>query len=569
MNKKIFIKNNLPLLHITFFAGLLLLLFIGVLLAGSFVNRRSTAGTVRESAFHRLLREYDFRYRQMTEGARADSVRLDTGGVRRQEFERLDNDLNRLEKQAEVVESWLSVLKRRRQLAEINPRFEEAYRQSARRAAGAFPHSEPIVAVAAAALVHNAAITREGEAYLRNALPLLADSRFAPLRLSLHVLLGDFKSPDQARVSLPPDFSAPEYFTASDLEREVIYPDLTILKILAGDIPSAAIDIQSTLAAFPSPGVIRLAAEYLFDFGSLLRSAELFSLLPDETSLSRQADALWLAGYTGNARAIWAMQTQNRALYNLALTAPTLEEETALLERLADRGAHDAIRRFGVIRLSRLFDAPRAVEVLDGEKGNTGPLIDLEILKRRAETNEVARTIAETWLLLGRYPEQEYLYQWGAWYFDLQRIYDETVLLLRTVARHGFTGYWVDFHEALRYIRAGNFDAAVDLLVEVTLAAAATTAPADDRWAAAANLGRVLEARLDSARALEQYERALAAVIDLNEDQTASRIQVRIAHCLRTLGRTSESRQALEYALDLNPDNLTARLELNRHPIDP
>ena len=539
-------KNHLPLLRVTFLAGLFLLLIIGALLIGASVGGRGAAGGVRESAFHRMLREYDFKYRQAA----------DSGAMRRQEFEQLDKDLDRLEKQAEAVESWLSVLKRRRQLAGLDPRYEESYRQSSRRAAGAFPHSEPIAAVAAAALLRNAAITPEGGAYLRETLPLLAGSRFAPMRLSLHVLLGDFKSPEQALASLPRDFTAAGQFTASELEREVIYPDLTILKILAGDIPSAAIDIQAALDAFPSPGVIRLAAEYFFDFGDLVRAAELFSQLPDEEALSRQADALWLAGYPDNARAIWAIQPQNRPLYNLALSAPTQEEETALLERLAAQGAPDAIRRFGLIHLSRLLDAPQAAALLDGEKG-ADPLVGLEILKRRAETEEVARVIADTWLLLGRYPETEYLYEWGAWYIDLYRNYPENALLLRAAARQQFTGYWADFHQALQYISAGNLNAAADLLT-------AAVASADGDWAATANLGRVLEASLAPARALEQYRRALAVVIDLGEEGIASRIQVRIAHCLRNMGRTADSRQALEYALELNPDNLTARLELDR-----
>jgi tetratricopeptide (TPR) repeat protein len=562
---------DIPLLRITFFSGLLLLLLIGGLLAGIFVNGRNVVNEAQESAFHRLLREYDFKYRQVIQAGPV---------MRRQELERLDSDLNRLEKQAEVVEAWLSVLKRRRQLAGLELRYEQSYRQSSQRAAQAFPYSEPIVAIAAAALIYNAAITREGEASLRSTLPLLASPRFAPMRLSLHVLLGDFKSADQALVSLPRDFTAPEYFTASALETEVIYPDLAILKILAGDIPSAAIDIQAGLAAFPSPGLIRLAAEYFYDFGDLLRSAELFSLLPDEVSLSRQADALWLAGYTDNARAIWSIQAatstdrpvlpslQNRALYNLALTAETVEEETELFERLVaaphstEQGAsEDASRRFGLIRLSRLFEAPRAVAILETEKGaGADPLIDLEIVKRRTEIGEVARVIAETWLLLGRYPETEYLYQWGAWYFDLQRNYDESARLLKTAARHHFISHWKDFHQALQYVREGNLDAAEDLFAA---AASAAVAAEEDQWAASANWGRVLEARRAPVRALEQYELALAVVIDLDEN-IASRIQVRIAHCLKTLGRAAESRRALEYALDLNPDNLTARLELNR-----
>ena len=564
-------KNNSHLLRITFFAGLFLLLIMGALLAGAVIRGGGAAGAVRESAFHRMLRDYDFKYRQVTEGVRADSVRAE-GAARRQEIDRLDGDLDRLERQAEAVESWLSILKRRRQLARLDSRYGESYRASSKRAAAAFPNSEPIAAVAAAALIHNAAITPENETYLRNALPLMG-SRFAPLRLGFHVLLGDLRSAEQALASLPRDFASPENFTATELEREVIYPDLTILKILAGDTPSAAIDIQAALDAFPSPGLIRFAAEYFYDFGSLLRAAELFSLLPDETAIGRQADALWLAGFTDAARAVWTIQTasldtgrqasmtaaeltaQNRALYNLALTAPTAEEEAALFERLAAGGAHDQIRRFGLIHLSRLLDAPRAEALLDGEK-NADPLIGLETLKRRTETEEVARVIADTWLMLGRYPETEYLYEWGAWYFVLHRNYDETALLLKAAARQQLSGYWVDFHQALVRIRESDLNAAADLLT----AAAAST---EGEWAAAANLGRVLEASLAPARALEQYRRAFD-VVEKIDAPTASRIQVRMANCLRNTGRTADSRRALEYALELNPDNLTARLELNR-----
>jgi len=525
---------------------------MGALLAGTVIRGGGAADGVRESAFHRMLREYDFKYRQMA----------DSGAVRRQEIDRLDGDLDRLERQAEAVESWLSILKRRRQLARLDSRYEESYRMSAQRAVTAFPHSEPLAVVYAAALVRNTAITRENEAYLRDALPMMG-SRFVPLRLSFHVLLGDFRNVEQALASLPRDFASPENFTATELEREVIYPDLTILKILAGDIPSAAIAIQAALDAFPSPGLIRFAAEYFYDFGSLLRAAELFSLLPDETAIGRQADALWFAGFIDAARAVWTIQTasitaaHNRALYNLALTAPTAEEEAALLERLVAEGAHDNIRRYGLIHLSRLLDAPRAEALLDGEK-NADPLIGLETLKRRTETEEVARVIADTWLMLGRYPEIEYLYEWGAWYFAQYRNYDETALLLKAAARQQLSGFWVDFHQALVCIREGDLNTAADLLGQ-----AANGAAAGGEWAAAANLGRVLETGLAPARALEQYQRAFEIVVEFDA-QAASRIQVRIANCLRNMGRTADSRRALEYALELNPDNLTARLELNR-----
>ncbi|MDR2073704.1 MAG: hypothetical protein LBP60_09780 [Spirochaetaceae bacterium] len=39
---------------------------------------------------------------------------------------------------------------------------------------------------------------------------------------------------------------------------------------------------------------------------------------------------------------------------------------------------------------------------------------------------------------------------------------------------------------------------------------------------------------------------------------------VHIARCLRSLGREAESRRILDYALDLDPDNLEAALEKRR-----
>ncbi|MDR0455577.1 MAG: hypothetical protein LBH20_02685 [Treponema sp.] len=563
-----------PLLRITFLSGLLLLLLMGGGLAGIFVRGSAAAGgPEKESAFHRLLREYDFKSRQVLESGSLTA--------QRREFERLDGDLDRLEKKAEGVESWLSILKRRRQLASIDYHHEDLYRQSTRRAVQAFPHSEPIAAVAAAALVHNAAITGEGAAYLREALPLLTGSRFAPMRLSLHVLLGDFNNPEKAAAGLPRGFTISEYSAVSTWEAELIFPNLILLKILAGEIPAAAIDIQTVLTAFPSPGLIRLAAEYFYDFGDLLRSAELFSMLPDEADLIRQADALWLAGYTENARTLWAILTALpsaepltrppmqdeavystavlKALYNLALTAQTPEEEAALLERLIKNSAgQDSTRRFGLIRLSRLLDVPQALAVLNAEKGPEDPLIELEILKRRTERGELPRMIAETWLLVGRYPETEELYEWGAWYFNLQRNYTESANLLKIAARHDFTGYWTDLYGALQHIREGDFDTAAEMLAAVSAE--------NDHWAAAANRGRILESRHAPARALENYEKAAAVLEwdDASAQKTASRIQLRIAYCLKSLGKIEESRRALEYAIDLNPDNLTARLELER-----
>jgi tetratricopeptide (TPR) repeat protein len=134
--------------------------------------------------------------------------------------------------------------------------------------------------------------------------------------------------------------------------------------------------------------------------------------------------------------------------------------------------------------------------------------------------------------------------------------YAETAIVLRAAARHNFTGQWIHLHNALRLIREGSLDDAEALFEAI--------AATGEYWEASANLGRILESRLAPSQAIAHYEKAASAVMAAGRLNDASRIQVRIAHCLKTMGRLSDSRRVLEYALELNPDNLNARLELSR-----
>jgi tetratricopeptide (TPR) repeat protein len=117
--------------------------------------------------------------------------------------------------------------------------------------------------------------------------------------------------------------------------------------------------------------------------------------------------------------------------------------------------------------------------------------------------------------------------------------------------RHGMNGSWMRIHGALNNLAAGSMDAAEEQL----------RGAAEESWQVNANLGRILETRRSPRAALDCYEKASETVTDAVQ---AARIQIRIASCLRTLGRADESRRVLEYALDLNPDDLNARLELSR-----
>jgi tetratricopeptide (TPR) repeat protein len=358
------------------------------------------------------------------------------------------------------------------------------------------------------------------------------------------------------------------------------------MKILAGDITDARTSFLSAFSGRNSRPLslefIRLAAEYFYDFGDILRSAELFSMLPDEESLSRQADALWLAGYADNARNIWAILSQykgsarqNRARYNLALTSFTQEEKIEQLEFLSgETDIIDQYNQFATVNYSRMMDVSAALAFLDTRQSQNpnssfiiphssltvNTLLELEKLKRRTENVETARIIAEIWMLLDRYPLAEDLYQWGAWYFDLQRNYNESALLVRAAARQNFTGQWREIHEALQLVREGRLDAAEEkfsLLLEN-----------QNNWTAAANLGRIHEANRAPLRALECYKKAFDSLMESGEthacNTTASRILVRIALCHKTLGSLSESRRSLENAIELNPDNINARFELSR-----
>jgi len=568
-NYKPYIKT---LLQFSVLAGVIMLLLIGGLLASVYFSRYK--GEVAQSGFHTLLRDYDFKHRRV----------LKEGLSQYQEVESLNRDLDRLEKKAEGVENWLSILKRRRQIADLDSRYIQTYRQSSNRAMLAFPHSEPIAVTAAAALIRDSAITNEGEAELRKILPQLIGSDFAAARLSFNILLGDFKDPDKLAAALSRDFPEPELLSLSAEAAGKIIPDLVIMKILNGDTSGAEAMINAVFAQGgrrPSNDFIRLAAEYFYDFGDTLRSAELFASLPGEDALLRQADALWLSGYAQNARNIWAISAPRPgALYNLAVTSQTQAEAKKQYELLMSKtGADELYHQYGVIRYSRLMDAPKALVFLDAgrplDKETVGAqvlpssqtalsadaLYDLEKTKRRAENAEAARIIADTWMLLDYYPNVEELYQWGAWRFVFQRNYSENALLLKTASRHNFTGDWKGIYESLQLIYDGDPDAAENILSEIS--------SNDQNWIAAANLGRIYEARQSPARAIASYEKAFSIISNNplameSRKEAASQLQVRIAYCHRITGNIDETRRALETALALNPNNINARLELGR-----
>lgn len=556
-------KTKISLLRLTLTSGVILFVLTAGLLTVLLLTERSyTRISRQEESFFQVLRTYDIQAQN---------------AVTENDFENLIGVLDRLERRAISVETWLSILKRRRALAELHPASVQSYHNSIQRALDSFPNSPQIIAVAAAALVKNRAITNEAEETLRTWLPFLAtpspDPALNKVRLALHVLLGDFSSPGRASLR------AGQLTGIPSGGNENIAINQTILKIKQEDFRGAAANIQTLLhsAHHPSDAVIRLAAEYQYDFGDIERSAELFSMLDDDRALIRQADALFLAGFTGSARTFWSLladseeaEVRIRSLYNLALTSQTNDEKIAFLERLVNidteagsdarqaRDAHQArqAHQAGIIYFSRLLEHNQAIAMLEGINTDNNPIIDLELCRRRAWLQQPGRQAAEAWLLLDRHMDNEGLYRWAAWkLFSLQN-FNETAILLNRLQMLDFDRRWINGYKAIQLMIEGELEAAENIL-----RALAAESNGDAEWHVFANLGQIYETYRSPRRAIIQYELAASKV---QNSRAASRIQQRLARCFLALGYFNEALQALQSALDFDPDNLTAQLEIDR-----
>jgi tetratricopeptide (TPR) repeat protein len=492
------------------------------------------------------------------------------------EIKKLAALLDGLEKSAPDVESHLSVLKRRRFLALGNSGPEKNYRAALGRAEKAFPFSEFIAALAAEAVLDRefpgpgipaGPISPETAEALQEYAARMSRDSLMPLAFGIYALTGAMETPEKA-AALP---RAGELFASvfpllQGEEKNGLLVDLAVLRLIGGDIQGAAALADTLIQDVSgSSGAIRFAAEFLYDYDDPLEAARLFARLPTEEDRSRHADALVLAGY--QPRNVWLAMVSSgenspvlkaKALYNLALTAGTRTEQLSWLEQLIAAGNfpenaesnHEALNA-GIIRYTRLFDTPRTLAILEGLDRQRNSMLDLEYCRRMRDEWTVDRTLAETWLLLGRHPGDERIYQWGAYYFDRQRQYGETALLLQRARRGHMENPRLQVHQGLELIREGQLEAGESLLKSLSM----------DIWQVPANLARIQEARRSAAGALEYYEIAASRVKNPVE---AAKIQLRIARCLRALGRDGEIRRVLQYGRDLDPENLNIQLELHR-----
>jgi tetratricopeptide (TPR) repeat protein len=532
-----------PLKLAGFGGGVILLALAGILVFSSLVRDHDIFPQRMENTFSRDLKAYD------------DALKVERP-------EQLAQRLDRLEKRARAQEQWLSILKRRRNMAKTNAIFLAPYQKSAQEALKAFPYSEPIVAVAGDSLLYDP-LTVENADLLRKYANQLSTQRFIPLALSLHVLAGDMKTPDHA-ASIP----GIDKLLGADIPQELteqLLIDEILLEILRGELSAIGVKITEGLRVYPLSGnLLRVGAEFFYDHDSPLRSVELFYRLGD-SFMGRAADALALAGEVPGARNIWAAlssspadntpEVQGRYLYNLAITSSNSRETVSWLEQIfaSPREIRESLGIYGIILYSRFQNSSRAVTYL--QESGDNPLLDLEILRRQMETMPLNRAVAEVWLLLGRRPEAEELYRWGAWYFDRQKLYVETAQLLRIISQRRIEGPWVELCRSLALLRQGRIDEGEKILEEEY-----RKNPSGD-WRYAANIARVQEGRKSYSEALANYEFA-AGLSDRPQD--VSRLQFRISRCLGGLGRQEESRRALAYAVELDPDNFEASSLLRR-----
>lgn len=539
-------------------------------------NPFSRTGSGDGEAFYRELAEFDALL------------------VKSESFEKpetLNRALDRLAKRALGVESHLSILKRRRLLARQDPRFIVPYQKAAQDVAEAIPSSESLAAVAVEAMLRgDPVIAGETGTQLRRYGSRLSETMLKPLALSLYILLGDLQDPFRA-AAIPNKealYSAvlPETMigAAAPLNFDLI-TDLVILRIFRGDIPGATEQLNTLIrqpaAVSGNPEFLRLAAEFFYDYDNPLRAAELFSQFSDEQSMARQADALWRAGYVSGARNLWTLllspkqseeggsyvseEIKTRSLYNLATTTEDSKEKIADLERFLAQGPElvdnfgdgqdggQSYYTYGTIYYTRLLDTPQSILILEKEQTGFNPLLDLELLRRRGEMWPVDKTMAETWLLLNRYPEDPRIYQWACYFFDRQRRYEETALLMKEADHRQINDTWTALHESVRLIREGRLEEAEQRLIAI--------APPQVTWQVPANMARILEIRHDPAGALEYYETASTLV---QEKKSAAEIRFRISRCFSALDQAQESRRALEQALQFDPEYFSARLELQR-----
>ncbi len=546
------------MLRVVCITGLILSTIISVpLLAVSLIHARENPRQKQKSvktqdSFAKNLEEYD----------QVLSRNRNTPPVNR-----LDSILNTAEKSAVSIDSYLSLLKRRRALAKNLPEYRPQYQNAAVRALTRFPYSESLSIIAGEALLLRKAQLddndkRDLSAYIKNISPgkpviLLG---FRLFEGSARQLSTAKQIPQAAGIFI----SAADY--ADNIERPNLIASGAILQIMAGNQAGAVnlINRYKTVL-LEQPSSAWFLVETLYDFDNPKTVASILGIhdypYVNSQSIIRLSDTLYRMDNPQDARFFWNLLTfpeeestpdtiLEKALYNLAATSQNDDQKRTYLEELL-KISPDNVN--GLIMYSRLLNHQDAVPFLNSilaEKKE--PLVELELIKQNRSFSEPGKTAADTWFLLGHYPGDPDMYQWASYYFEEMQMFNEAEQLKKTAGYNNIDGPWLTQQKALDAMRMGNLDQAEDLLKSI---------PPGTGWEIPANLGVIKESRRSINEAMEYYETAASLCRDKKD---LALIQLRIARCLKALGNPGEATRVLEYAQDLDPDNLQVRLEIRK-----
>ncbi|MDR2490106.1 MAG: hypothetical protein LBD20_01740 [Spirochaetaceae bacterium] len=498
--------------------------------------------------------------------------------------------------------------------------FLSEYRRSAEKAAREFPHSPPVCALASEALLREAvyngslpavapadtASTDAASSDVKKSIAELAgamlytgplsQNTYTSLVFSFFSLSGIFGSLEEtlarpeALVLFESAALLPVYSTAEPENRksgrENLMIDAAVLRLVdgGGELPFITpLDPYNT----QNPAVVRFLARYHYDFGNPLTAGELFSRLGGIDNLEMAAAALYLADRPESAVSFWRAIADAqaapsgprlRSLYNLASLAPEASVaglEKILIETGGEIGATDAALPAFVLYTRRL-PAERALPILEAdERTKTEPLLDIELHKRNVEKAGVLKTTGDTWLLLNRHQSEDMVYQWAAWYFEFQKLYDQSAFLKHFAEKNNVDSRAVTINQSLAAMRAENFAAAESLLrplLDDALAAgerAAAGTPAVNNWLVYANLGLLQEIRRTPREALDSYLEALRLLSASGNLKAAgkknmAKLYFHAARCYDLLRIPESTRAALEKALELDGDNAAIRMAAAR-----
>jgi tetratricopeptide (TPR) repeat protein len=502
---------------------------------------------------------------------------------------RLDAILSNAEGNAVSVNDHLSVLKRRRILAKSVSEYQLQYQNAVARILEKFPYSEQISIIAGEALLLN-----KNELNENDKIALSQYIKNISIRNPI-VLLGFYLFEGQAR-NLATAKQIPQaaemYAAAIDhvgkAEQPIIAMDTVILQILA-DNKSGVINLinKYKTSLLEQAHSAWFMAEVLYDFDDPSAAVSFLGIedypYVNDQSIIRLADSLYRIGDIHDARFFWNMfmipenaqgavpdasqkasqeAAQNaiheKALYNLASTSQTDEEKKLYLEELFSITPNHVDGR---IMYSRLLNHAEAVTFLNQTMTESKePRIELELITQNRSFSTPGKTAADIWLLLNRYPANQELYQWASYFFEEMRMYDEADQLEKNAGYNFIDGEWLALQKALQAMRTGEFAQAENLLQNISSESSIESA-LKNAWEVSANLGLIKETQLSFDEAIKYYERALS-LCGSNKDQAL--IQLNMARCFSAVGNSGEARRVLQYAQELDPDNLRVRLELRK-----